>query len=137
MAKPISHPDCVHCRFMVREKNGEYRCRQHDMTLHTPVSLFCKMIASPDDTDADYQQWFQETTKVEHLETNTLYTWVETHIINQDGHRELRIDPATIAQLTVYMSWSAGMFWQQLRAIRIKQRDAYREQGYKIADEND
>lgn len=135
MAKPISHPDCVHCRFMTREKNGEYRCRQHDMTLHTPVSLFCKMIAAPDDRDADYQQWFADAIDVDTLETNTLYTWVETHTTNKDKTRELHIDAAVIAQLTVYMSWSAGMFWQQLRAIRLKQRDWYRDNGYDVGND--
>jgi hypothetical protein len=40
-----NRPDCIHCRFMLHQGNGEYRCRQHNILLHSPVSIFCKQIS--------------------------------------------------------------------------------------------
>jgi|GEM_PF-6179709 len=134
MAKSTSHPDCVHCRFMVRHSNGEYRCRQHNMVLHTPVSLFCKMITLAAEKDADYRSWFSDAINTDSLDPNTLYTWVETPTRNKVGEQEVQIDPEAIAALTTYITWSAGSFWQILRKMRLSKRNHYRQHGYKIDD---
>lgn len=133
MAKSISHPDCVHCRFMVRHKTGEYYCRQHNIRLHTPVSIFCKNIEPAVTQDADYQQWFTTNLNTNLLEHNMLYTWVETLVI-QHKKRKTLIDISTIAPVTTYSQWSAGTFWETLRTVRISQRTHYRQQGYTLED---
>ncbi|MGJ3239401.1 MAG: hypothetical protein ACFE0Q_11895 [Anaerolineae bacterium] len=132
MAQSTSHPDCVHCRFMVRKKNGEYECRQHAMVLHTPVSLFCKLITPVDDDDSDYQQWFEQAFAETELDPNTLYTWIETTIRDRAGMTTTHIDIASIAPLTIYSTWSAGSFWQTLRQLRSDQRLRYRRKGFKL-----
>jgi len=124
-------PDCVHCRHMVRQQNGEYRCRQHDMTLHSPVRIFCKNLTPPAEDD-DYQQWFEETIDKDQLEPNMLYTWVETTTRDKDGSTSKQVDGEVIAPLTSYIAWSAGTFWQVLRTIRKNKRDEYRQHGYDI-----
>lgn len=129
MAKSISHPDCVHCRFMVRNPTGEYHCRQHNIKLHTPVSLFCKHIEPAFKQDDDYQQWFTTNLDINTLEINMLYTWVETLVIQQ-SQRQTLIDLDTIAPVTVYSRWSAGTFWETLRVARLSRRKDYQQQGY-------
>src|SRR5688572_9889543 len=86
MTKSGHTPDCVHCRFMVRLQSGEYRCRQHEMTLHTPVSIFCKNLTPiAENNDEIYQAWFASAIDTAELESNTLYTWVTTNThSNQD-----------------------------------------------------
>jgi len=125
-------PDCVHCRFMVRQQNGEYRCRQHDMILHSPVRLFCKNLAPSIETD-DYQQWFDKL-ELDKLDANTLYTWVDTIIRDAQGETEIHVDPEMIAPMTTYIAWSAGTFWQILRKIRKDKRDHYRKHGYNVEE---
>jgi len=88
-------PDCVHCRFMVRQQNGEYRCRQHDMILHSPVRLFCKNLTPPMDSD-DYKQWFEASLELDQLEASVLYTWVDTTVKDTQGTKETLTDRATI-----------------------------------------
>ncbi len=126
-------PDCVHCRFMVRQQNGEYRCKQHDMILHSPVRLFCKNLTPADESD-DYQQWFEASLELEKLEANTLYTWVDTITVNAQGDSVTHVDAEAIAPLTTYISWSAGTFWQVLRKIRRDKRDDYRKHGYSVEE---
>ena len=134
MAKSISHPDCVHCRFMVHHKTGEYRCHQHNMTLYTPVSLFCKMITGLEKEDTGYQQWFKTHLDRKMFKSNMLYTWIETTIEDKDGEYRVEIDAEVIAPLTSYQHWSAGSFWQVLRDLRLAKRKLYRQQGYQISE---
>lgn len=132
MAKSISHPDCVHCRFMVHHKNGEYRCHQHNMTLHTPVSLFCKMITVLNKDDVAYRHWFKNKLNPADFNGKMLYTWIETPIITKNGQPHVEIDSEPIAPLSLYRHWSAGSFWQVLRELRRAKRKAYRRQGHQI-----
>ncbi|MEO1286810.1 MAG: hypothetical protein AAFV93_03510 [Chloroflexota bacterium] len=134
MAQSTSHPDCVHCKFMVRHKNGEYRCRQHDVILHTPVSIFCNLITPPEEKDADYEQWFTQAMNAEKLDHNTLYTWVETPTRDKIGVKEVQIDAEVIATITSYLAWSAGTFWQVIRTLRQRKRNHYKQHGYNIDD---
>jgi hypothetical protein len=69
---------------MVRLQSGEYRCRQHDITLHTPVSLLCKNLASQREDDKTYLEWFVQAIDTNKLDANTLYTWVTTPISKQN-----------------------------------------------------
>lgn len=126
-------PDCVHCRFMVRQQNGEYRCRQHDMILHSPVRLFCKNL-SPSIDGEDYRQWFEASLELDKLEGSTLYTWVDTITRNHQSEAETFVDPEIIAPITTYIAWSAGTFWQILRKIRKEKRDHYRKHGYSVEE---
>jgi hypothetical protein len=73
MAQAGHTPDCVHCRFVVRLQSGEYRCRQHDITLHTPVSLLCKNLSPLHENDETYLDWFKQTLNTDKFENNTLY----------------------------------------------------------------
>ncbi len=134
MAKSTSHPDCVHCRFMISHKHGEYRCKQHGMILHSPVSLFCKTISPVEHKDSAYEAWFQETVNVESLDANTLYTRVETPIEGDAGDNPVQIDIEVVAPLTDYVSWSAGMFWQKIRELRAAKRAQYNQNGYRADD---
>jgi len=134
MPQPGTTPDCVHCRFMVRQQNGEYRCRQHNMTLHSPVRIFCKQITPPTTDRDDYELWFESTINVDQLAPNTLYTWVEITTRDKRGRVETHIDNEVVAPLTSYITWSAGTFWQVLRGIRDGRRDYYRRHGYEIED---
>ena len=135
MAKSGHTPDCVHCRFMVRQQSGEYRCRQHEMTLHTPVSIFCKNL-TPNDANADetYQTWFDSAINTVELDSNTLYTWVTTITRSKQNEAEVQVDSVAIAALNTYMNWSAGVFWQALREVRQAQRNQYRQHGYNVSD---
>lgn len=127
-------PDCVHCKFMARQQNGEYRCRQHDTMLHTPIRIFCHHLTPPVEDDDDYRQWFTEALALYDLEPNTLYTWVETTTLDQQGMRELHIDAESVATVKSYIAWSAGTFWEVLRRIRQTKREFYRQHGYDIQE---
>lgn len=129
-----TRPDCVHCRFMVRLQNGEYRCRQHNVTLHSPVRLFCKQIEPPTPDDDDYRLWFEQTFDTNTLEPNVLYTWVETITRDQQGSLETQSDTEVIAPFTSYTTWSAGTFWQVIRTVRQNRREFYEQHGYDIED---
>lgn len=126
-------PDCVHCRFMVRQQNGEYRCRQHDIILHSPVRIFCKNLTPPVDSD-DYKQWFETSIQLDKLDASVLYTWVDTNVKDSQGKQEMLTDWEMITPLTTYISWSAGTFWQVLRKIRQEKREHYREHGYVVEE---
>jgi len=125
-------PDCVHCRFMIRQQDGEYRCRQHEITLHTPIRIFCKSIAPPIDKVQAYAMWFEESINRQQLEPNVLYTWIATTLRNAQGEREVRVDHEQVALLTIYMLWSAGTFWQMMRRLRNEKHDFYRQHGYDV-----
>lgn len=129
MSSPGARPDCVHCRFMVRLKNGEYRCRQHDITLHSPVSIFCKHIRPPEE-NAEFQEWVREVLEDEELDNNTLYTWVETFLYDKTSGTQVAVDAEAVAPLTSYVTWSAGVFWQVLRQVRRSRKEDYRKRGY-------
>jgi hypothetical protein len=131
MAQAGHTPDCVHCRFVVRLQSGEYRCRQHDITLHTPVSLLCKNLSPLHEDDEIYLDWFKQTLDTDTLENNTLYTWVTTTVKKQDT-AELLVDVETVATITTYLNWSAGIFWQVLRDVRKDKREHYRRHGYQV-----
>ena len=116
MPESTAHPDCVHCRFMQGHKHGGYRCRQHDMILHTPVTLFCKM-HNPVEQDGGGE----ETIDLESLDANALYIWIEKP--GQD-EGEAQIEVGVVATLIDYQAWSAGMFWQRIRELRgVKRSD--------------
>lgn len=132
MAKSSSQPDCVHCRFVERHANGEYRCRQYNIVLHTPVSLFCKMIEPASKRDSDYTAWFYQRLDFDALEKNILYTWVETLIYNQQGENTIQVDAETVAPVTAFTAWSAGAFWKVLRSVRKARREHYRQHGYTV-----
>lgn len=134
MANAGTLPDCVHCRHMLRQQDGEYRCRQHDMTLHSPVRVYCKNLTPPPIDDDDYVQWFSESVDTTALEANMLYTWVETLTRDNANKVEKRIDAETVAPLTSYSTWSAGTFWDVIRNIRESKREFYRQHGYNIQD---
>lgn len=134
MQKSGTMPDCVHCRFMVRQQNGEYRCRQHDMTLHSPIRVFCKNLTPPISDDDDYRQWFTASVNTNQLSPNVLYTWVETTTRDPQGKVETHIDIESIAPLTSYLTWSAGTFWQILRKVRQDKREFYEQHGYDIEE---
>jgi len=119
---------------MVRQKNSEYQCRQHNITLHTPVSLFCKFIEPAVKKDADYQQWFDENLALDTLKHNLLYTWVET-LLQQEAKSVTIVDAESIAPLTAYMTWSAGTFWQVLREIRLTRREYYQQHRHSLDEE--
>ena len=91
-----TRPDCVHCRFMVHQSNGEYRCNQYNMTLHSPVKVFCKQISPPTPDSDDYRQWFEDTLDTNTLEPKTLYTWVDTITLDQQGKQETHTDGACV-----------------------------------------
>ena len=129
-------PDCVHCRFMVRHHDGSYRCKQHDITLYTPVRLFCRQITPPLDADA-YQQWFDETIDRDDLAPNTLYVRVQTTTFDASGRPRQHMDREVIAPLTAYLTWSAGTFWQVMREVRDQRREQYRRHGYQIKQKSD
>lgn len=124
-------PDCVHCRYMERQRDGEYRCKQHDMTLHTPVRVFCRQIVPSADDDA-YNQWFDAHINAEELQPNLLYLWVETVTRNANDTATTHIDNEVVAPITSYLTWSAGTFWQVLRRIRESRREHYRQHGYDV-----
>lgn len=134
MANAGTLPDCVHCRHMLRQQNGEYRCRQHDMVLHSPVRVFCKHLAPPPVDDDAYTQWFTESIDTTQLEPNMLYMWVETITRDTKNKREAHIDSESVAPLTSYATWSAGTFWEVIRSIREAKREFYRQHGYDIED---
>lgn len=127
-------PDCVHCRFMVRQQDGEYRCRQHDMTLHTPIRIFCRQLSPRAEDSEDLQAWFESTLDTNKLQPNSLYTWIETTVRDAQGTQEKHIDTEVIATLTSYASWSAGTFWEVLRRVRETKREFYRQHGYNIVE---
>jgi hypothetical protein len=118
---------------MVRQHDGEYRCKQHDMTLYTPVRLFCRQITPPSDEDA-YQQWFDDTINPDELAPNTLYAWVHTTTFDPSGTARQHIDREVIAPLTSYLTWSAGTFWGVMRDVREHRREQYRQHGYQVED---
>jgi hypothetical protein len=126
-----NRPDCIHCRFMLRQANGEYRCRQHNIILHSPVSLFCKQISPIEGQDESQQEWFAETIDQNRMNPATLYTWIETHL-REGKSSNAQFDSEELALITAYMNWAAGTFWQMLRAVRQAKRDSYRQQGYEI-----
>lgn len=134
MAKSVSHPDCVHCRFMVRHKSGEYRCQQYNMTLYTPVSIFCKMLDQDEQKDEDYHLWFRRNLNLGEFRPNMLYTWIETSVEDKQGQLYLEIDAETIAPIASYQKWTAGAFWQMIRELRLAKRHHYNQQGYKLED---
>jgi hypothetical protein len=126
-----NRPDCIHCRFMLRQANGEYRCRQHNILLHTPISIFCKQISLIEGQDETEQAWFDSYIEPQHLAGAMLYTWIETHL--RDGKTSLaQFDSEELGLISTYISWSAGTFWQVLRAIRQSRRDFYRQSGHEI-----
>lgn len=135
MAKSGHIPDCVHCRFMVRLQSGEYRCRQHEMTLHTPVSIFCKNLTSPtENSDEAYQTWFSSAIDTSELEANTLYTWVTTTTRSIQNEVTVQVDKEVVGTFAAYNTWSAGAFWRVLREVRQVRRDHYRKHGYSISE---
>lgn len=134
MANTGTLPDCVHCRHMARQQDGEYRCRQHDVTLHSPVRVFCKNLTPPSADDDDYAQWFTTSVNTSELEPNMLYTWVETITRDNKSRVETHIDSETVAPLTSYGTWSAGTFWEVIRNIRESKREFYRQHGYDIEE---
>jgi hypothetical protein len=121
---------------MVRQHDGEYRCKQHDITLYTPVRLFCRQITPPVDDDA-YQQWFDDTIDRDDLAPNTLYAWVQTTTIDADNTPQKHIDHDVIAPLTAYLTWPAGTFWRVMRDVRNHRREQYRQHGYQVKQKND
>lgn len=124
-------PDCVHCRFLLRQSNGEYRCKQHNLILHSPVSLFCKQISLLENQNEDLEAWFKEAIDPDALAFGTLYIWIETHL--RDGKKGVALfDSEELGLISAYLPWSAGTFWQVLRAIRQAKRDSYRQQGHQI-----
>lgn len=134
MAKSISRPDCVHCCFMVRHKSGEYRCYQHNISLYTPISLFCNMLAQDDQADEAYHHWFERNLNLGMFKSNMLYTWVETSISDAQGQQQLEIDAEAIVPITSYRLWTAGLFWEYIRKLRLAKRQYYRQEGYKTDD---
>ena len=119
MAKSGHTPDCVHCRFMVRQKSGEYRCRQHEIILHTPVSMFCKNLTQSDENDDEaYQAWFDAALIAPELQANTLYTWVIRNTSGTQNETASHADAVAIAPINTYINWSAGAFWRVLRKVR-------------------
>ena len=128
-------PDCVHCQYMLHQKNGEYRCRQHDTMLHTPILIFCNRLEPPTEMgNEDYEDWFADALAQQDLDANTLYTWVETTTRDQQGASEIHIDAEIIAPIKSYTAWSARTFWQVLRNVRETKREFYRQHGYDILD---
>lgn len=126
-----NRPDCVHCRFMLRQASGEYRCKQHNIILHTPVSLYCKQIGLPDNQNEETQAWFSEYIESHRLNANTLYVWVETHL--REGKKSIAVfDGVQLATISAYLTWSAGVFWQVMRSVRQEQREKYRQHGHEI-----
>jgi hypothetical protein len=135
MAKSGHTPDCVHCRFMVRLQSGEYRCRQHEITLQTPVSIFCKNLTPlAENGDESYQAWFNSAVDTAELEANTLYTWVTTNTRSIQNEVDVQVDKEIIGTLAAYSNWSAGAFWRVLREVRQTRRDHYRKHGYNVID---
>jgi hypothetical protein len=126
-----NRPDCVHCRFMLRQAGGEYRCRQHNIILHSPVSLFCKQISPIETPDDAERRLFEENIDPTRMSATTLYTWIETHL--REGKSSItQFDSEELGTITAYGSWAAGTFWQMIRAVRQAKRDFYRQQGYEI-----
>jgi hypothetical protein len=126
-----NRPDCVHCRFLLRHDNGEYRCRQHNIILHSPISIFCKQISLLEGQNEAEQAWFKESIDPKRLNAATLYTWIETHI--REGKKSIaKFDNEELGLLTAYITWSAGTFWAVLRSIRQVKLDSYRQHGYEI-----
>jgi hypothetical protein len=135
MAKSGHTPDCVHCRFMVRMPSGVYRCRQHDLILHTPVSIFCKNLTPMAENDDEaYLAWFDSAVDTSELEANTLYTWVTTNTRSTQNEIEVQVDKEIVGTLTTYSNWSAGAFWRVLREVRQERREYYRKHGYTVTE---
>ena len=129
-----TRPDCVHCRFMIRQKDGEYRCRHHDVTLHTPVQMFCKQIEPLQPEDDDYRLWFEQSMQVDSLENNVLYTWVSITTSNSESQRETHTHHDLVAPFAAYITWSAGTFWQIIRKLRMMRRTHYKQHGFNLDD---
>jgi hypothetical protein len=135
MAKSGHTPDCVHCRFLLRLQSGEYRCRQHDVTLHTPVSIFCKNLTPMvENGDEAYHAWFDSAVDTAELDANTLYTWVTTNTRSFQNDVEVQVDKEVIGTFATYNNWSAGAFWRILREARQARRNHYRKHGYNVSD---
>jgi hypothetical protein len=117
---------------MLRQPNGEYRCRQHNIILHTPVSVYCKHIRLLENQDEEAQLWFEQYIEASDLAADTLYTWIETHLREGGKNKQARFDSLELTQIAIYLNWSAGQFWQSLRLLRQNQRNFYRQQGYEI-----
>ena len=124
-------PDCVHCRFLLRQRNGEYRCQQHNLLLHSPISLFCKQISLLENQSPELEAWFDEHIDPDTLDFGTLYIWIETHL-RTDKKGVARFDSETIGLISAYLTWSAGTFWQVLRMVRQAKRDSYRQHGFEL-----
>src|SRR5689334_8372016 len=102
-----NRPDCVHCRFMQRQSSGEYRCRQHNIILHSPVSIYCKQISLIEGQEEAEKAWFDETIDPNSMHNATLYTWIETHI-REGKNSYAQFDSEELGTITAYGTWAAG-----------------------------
>lgn len=107
-----SKPDCVHCRFMLRTAAGEYRCKQHDLVLHSPISLFCRHLTPPEAAESPLKEWIHDGIDRSSLQSGWLYTWIAL----ADNGDEVTYIP--FVRILEYVAWSPGMFWRELRHIR-------------------
>jgi hypothetical protein len=117
---------------MLRQPDGAYRCRQHDVVLLSPVRVFCKNLMPHPADDPTHAQWVASAINTDELEQNMLYTWVQTTIRDDQDDIHIHLDCEAIAPLTSYMTWSAGTFWEVMRRIRDRKHENYRQHGYNV-----